>query len=84
MRRSDDRPEPPFEQVIGEVTALYRDCPQWAVWLLVRGQWTAVRPASDHLPSPDLPLLWVPAAPTAQQLQDRMRAINAELARHRS
>jgi hypothetical protein len=83
VNHSDDRPEPPSEQVIDEVTALYRDCPQWAMWLPVRGQWTAVRPASDRLPEPGLPLLWVPAAATAQELRDQMRAINAELARHR-
>jgi hypothetical protein len=82
VHHGDDRPEPPSAQVIDEVTALYRDCPLWAVWLPVRGQWTAVRPASDRLPEPALPLLWA-SAPTSQGLRDQMRAIDAELARHR-
>jgi hypothetical protein len=82
VHQSDDRPEPPSEQVIDEVAALCRDCPLWAVWLPVHGQWTAVRPASDRLPGPGLPLLWA-RAPTSRGLRGQMRAIDAELARHR-
>ena len=82
MNHGGDRPEPPSEPVIDEVTALYRDCPRWAVWLPVRGQWTAVRPASDRLPEPGQPLVWA-RAPTPENLRDQMRAIDAELARHR-
>ena len=82
MNDSDDLPDPASEEVMGEITPLYRDCPLWAVWLPSGGHWTAVRPASDRLPSPGLPLLWAHGM-TAREIRNQMRAIDAELARQR-
>jgi hypothetical protein len=79
----DEHQEPPSRQVIEEITALYRDCPLWAVWLPTRGQRTAIRPAADRLPGPGLPLLWVGAL-TVQELRDQMHAIDMELDRYQS
>jgi hypothetical protein len=66
--------------VIGQVVALYREFPAWAVWLPYQGrQWVAVRPASARAPGPDLPMIWV-HADTAAQLAARMRGADAQLA----
>jgi hypothetical protein len=66
---------------IGQVVVLYREFPAWAVWLPHGGgQWTAVRPASARAPGPDLPMVWVYAA-TSAELAERMRGVDAQLAR---
>jgi hypothetical protein len=66
-------------QVIGQVIALYREFPAWAVWLPHGGRrWAAVRPASARAPGPDLPMIWV-HADTAAELAARMRGADAQL-----
>ena len=66
-------------EVIGQVIALYREFPAWAVWLPHRGRrWAAVRPASARPPAPDLPMIWV-HADTAAELAARMRGADAQL-----
>jgi hypothetical protein len=67
-------------QAIAEIIALYREFPVWAVWLPSAGRaWTAVRPASARPPEPELPMIWA-HAPTAAELADRMRSVDAQLA----
>jgi hypothetical protein len=67
-------------QAIATIIYLYREFPAWAVWLPSAGRaWTAVRPASALAPSPDLPMVWA-KAPTAVELADRMRRVDAQLA----
>jgi hypothetical protein len=67
-------------QDVAETIVLHRDFPAWAVWLPYRGRpWAAVRPASARHPGPDLPMLWVHAA-TSAELADRMRGADAQLA----
>jgi hypothetical protein len=66
--------------VISQVIVLHREFPAWAVWLPHGGrQWTAVRPASARAPGPDLPMIWVHAA-TSAELAERMRGVDAQLA----
>jgi hypothetical protein len=66
-------------QAISAIIALHREFPAWAVWLPSAGRsWTAVRPASGRVPGPDLPMVWV-NAPTAAELAERMRAVDAQL-----
>jgi len=66
-------------EVIGQVMALYREFPAWAVWLPHGGRrWTAVRPASARAPGPDLPMIWV-HADTAAELAARMQGADAQL-----
>jgi hypothetical protein len=67
-------------QAVVEIIVLHRDFPAWAVWLPYRGRaWVAVRPASARPPGPDLPMVWVHAA-TSAELADRMRGVDAQLA----
>src|SRR5579871_6644756 len=74
---------PEAGQAIAEVIVLYREFPDWAVWLPDGGRpWTAVRPASARAPGPDLPMIWVSAA-TAAELTGRMRRADAQLRRDR-
>ncbi|HEY6792804.1 MAG TPA: hypothetical protein VI365_36380 [Trebonia sp.] len=62
------------------VIGLYREFPAWAVWPPSRGRsWTAVRPASGRVPGPDLPMVWVHAAASANELAERMRGVDAQL-----
>jgi hypothetical protein len=67
-------------QAIGQVIALYREFPAWAVWLPHAGRpWIALRPASARAPGPDLPMVWTQAG-TAAELAARMRGADAQLA----
>jgi len=67
-------------QAVAEIIVLRRDFPAWAVWPPFRGRaWAAVRPASARPPGPDLPMVWVHAA-TSAELADRMRGVDAQLA----
>jgi hypothetical protein len=66
---------------IGQVVVLHREFPAWAVWLPHGARpWTAVRPASARAPGPDLPMIWVHAA-TSAELAGRMRGVDGQLAR---
>jgi hypothetical protein len=66
-------------EVIGQVVALYREFPAWAVWLPHGGRpWAAVRPASARAPAPEVPMIWVHAG-TAAELAARMRGADAQL-----
>jgi len=65
--------------LIAELTELLGEFPAWAVWLPWRGGcWTAVRPASSRGPGPDLPMVWLHAAATAELAAD-MRRVDAQL-----
>jgi hypothetical protein len=65
---------------IAEVVALYRDHPQWAVWLPVPGgQWGAARPAGSRPPGPEMPMVWV-RADTVSELGGRMGQADSSLA----
>jgi hypothetical protein len=65
---------------VSQVIVLHREFPAWAVWLPHGGRrWTAVRPASARAPGPDLPMVWVHAA-TSAELAERMRGVDAQLA----
>jgi hypothetical protein len=67
-------------QAVSQVIVLHREFPAWAVWLPHGGrQWAAVRPASARAPGPDLPMIWVHAAASAE-LAGRMRGVDAQLA----
>lgn len=62
-----------------EVVALHQEFSAWAVWLPWRGGcWTAVRPASSRAPGPDLPMVWLRAATSAELAAD-MRRVDAQL-----
>jgi hypothetical protein len=62
------------------IILLYREFPAWAVWPPSADRaWTAVRPASERVPGPELPMIWV-NAPTETELADRMRSVDAQLA----
>jgi hypothetical protein len=66
-------------EVIGQVIALYREFPAWAVWLPYRGRpWMAVRPASARAPGPDLPMIWVRAGTAAVICPDAGRGRAAD------
>ena len=66
-------------QAVTEFVVLHREFPAWAMWPPYRGRaWTAVRPASARAPGPDLPMVWVHAA-TSAELADRMRGVDAQL-----
>jgi hypothetical protein len=67
---------------ITQVIALHREFPAWAVWLPYRGHpWIAVRPASTRAPDSELPMIWAKAE-TIEELADKMRRVNAQLADH--
>lgn len=67
-------------QAAAEMIVLRREFPAWAVWPPYRGRaWAAVRPASARPPGPDLPMVWVHAA-TSAELAGRMRGVDAQLA----
>jgi hypothetical protein len=68
-------------QAIAEIAGLHREFPEWAIWLPSHGRnWTALRPASTRAPEPGLPMVWAQAA-TAADLAERMRGVDAQLAR---
>lgn len=74
-------PEPGtgLRPLIAEVIALLGEFPAWAVWLPWRsGRWTAVRPASSRVPGPELPMVWLHAASSAE-LAAEMRRVDAQL-----
>jgi len=65
---------------ITQVILLHREFPAWAVWLPYRGHsWIAVRPASARVPDSGLPMIWAEAE-TMEELADKMRRVNAQLA----
>jgi hypothetical protein len=65
-------PDLAVARFIEEIIALYREFPDWAVWLPTQGVWTAVRPASTRPPAPELPMIWT-RANSVSQLADHMR-----------
>ena len=66
-------------EAITQVIGLYREFPEWAVWLPHGGRrWMAVRPASARPPAPEVPMIWVHAG-TAAELAARMRGADAQL-----
>lgn len=70
--------------LIIEVIALHQEFPAWAVWLPSTGNgWAAVRPASSRAPGPDLPMVWLHAA-TSAELAAGMRRVDAQLDRPRT
>jgi hypothetical protein len=70
---------PGDEAVLVEAIILMRDYPQWAIWLPASGGgWTAIRPASSRLPSPELPTIWVDAD-TASELARLMRSTDEQV-----
>jgi hypothetical protein len=71
--------DPVMRRTLTETLAILREYPLWAVWMPAgRRDWTAARPASTWPPSPELPLVWVRAA-TSAELADLMRAADAQL-----
>jgi hypothetical protein len=67
-------------QAMAAIIGLYSEFPAWAVWPPSAGRsWAAVRPASGRVPGPDLPMVWVHAA-TSAELAERMRGVDAQLA----
>jgi hypothetical protein len=73
------RVTPEEEAVLAEAIILLRDHPQWAIWLPASGgDWTAIRPASSRLPSPELATIWV-HADTASELARLMRSTDEQV-----
>jgi hypothetical protein len=67
-------------RVMAAIIGLYREFPAWAVWLPSADRaWTAVRPASERVPDPEQPMVWVHAATSAAELAERMRSVDAQL-----
>jgi hypothetical protein len=65
---------------IAEVVALFRDHPQWALWLPGPGDaWVAARSAGSRPPGPEVPMIWVRAG-TASELGGRMSQADVSLA----
>jgi hypothetical protein len=58
--------------------ALLRRFPEWAIWLPVQGQWTAVRVRYGFLPTTQATLFWVQAG-SARQLCNELKQAERQL-----
>jgi hypothetical protein len=71
--------DPATRQTLIETAVLLREHPAWAIWMPAgRHDWTAARPASSRPPAPDLPMVWIHAA-TSADLANLMRGTDAQL-----